>query len=175
MKEEKLFLSKENSKEDNFIIYEAIRHNRMALNHVRLPDRLKDLLSMFLFWFSLTDKQTEVFKKLDNRKRAGYLFKHILRVASKIKVPSPLIKTLIEKRTAYEYYKIDGSYDDKLVDSIKNGHYEEMKKLYSKYYDYERAKDEFFEYTELIIQTIQWMARKKNQRQQKIEKIFDIS
>lgn len=175
MGEEKRILSKKDSEQTDINAFIAIQHNRREMSYIKLPDRLKDMLGVFLYWHGLTNKQLEVYNKLDGRKKAGFLFKHILKTASNLKVPSPLIKTLLEKKMFYDEYKFDnGSYDDKLVESIKNSEYGELKNLYSKYHNYEKVKKELLEYTELVIQTIHWLSQHNSQRKEKIEKIFEI-
>lgn len=174
---QKTFISKEYSQKNNIEAFIAIIHNNDNLTDLPVYYTIKNIFALLLFHHCLSDKEMKIYDKLSSRKKAGFLFNHLLKTSSKVKIPTPLIKNLIEKKNNYDQAKKDiniNSFKEDIQNCISQSNYGKMKNLYYQFDGYEKARTELQEYTILVIVTINWISNKQSDRRMKIEKIFNL-
>jgi hypothetical protein len=154
--------------------------NKNLITPVNLPRRVIVSYAILLVHLPLIEKKKSQYVKLDSDKKAGFLFKYLLKCAYLVNIPKPLITDLISTKEYYdtiqEKYKQDKLDDNTfLIEKIKKNSLSEMTDDIDSMIEKSIIIKSFEEKISLMVESIIYNASRENKRKKKLEEIFDIN
>jgi CRISPR/Cas system CSM-associated protein Csm2 small subunit len=160
--------------------YSNAINNKAFLVPVNLPSKVVVYYSILLTYCPLSEKKKTQYTKLDPNKKAGFLFKHLLKCAYHVNVPKPLIEDLISTKNKYD--SIQKSYKNEnldnntlLIEKIKKSSLNDMIDDVETMLEKSNLVKSFEEKIGVMTDSIYYNTSRENKRKKKLEEIFDIN
>jgi hypothetical protein len=163
-------------------VYNKVKNLDIYLNFgilhpVKLPNPVIISYSLLLAYFPFTEKKKTNYLKLENRQKAGFLFRYLIKCAYQTNTSQPLIDDLINTKKLYD--SVQKEYNNEKLDNaevliakMKKNTLNEMCGNIEILLEKSNCKKVFEDKMILMINTICYNSNNINERKMKIEKIF---